>query len=408
MNLKHSCAYPKYILYLCNCDELKGEYLHMGLKLQVANFNERFKKERVITNEEDVENGKFTEDGIFSEKIFGKFNDINRTLEEGWIEFGDYYIINPILYPFLSKVIPNLKKFIQVNRTLDVDGEEIIENEAENIGLIRLHNEFDEILRDYGVADTEYYTFIMNNYDRIFVNKFPIIHSKIRPGMIVGNTVNSYEVNDIYKMVVKYAKEIRDYEEDIEGDLELTDLLFNLQENCNAIIMELINSFLRKKKGFFRNNCLGTRINYSARNIITPLVGYRIDEVALPYLTYLELYKKQLINIISRSRRITKYEAKLYWREATLKFDKDMYEYMVELNEKTVGGQYILINRNPTISVGSIIRCKIGLIKTDYNDKSMSISNNLLPLISGEVVAFQNSTSTEGFGVSVGNIGEGC
>lgn len=166
----------------------------MGLKLRVANFNERFKKERVITNEEDVENGKFTEDGIFSEKIFGKFNDINRTLEEGWIEFGNYYIINPILYPFLNKVIPNLKKFIQVNRTLDVDGEEIIENEAENIGLIRLHDEFDEILRDYGVADTEHYDFIMKNYDRIFINKFPIIHSKIRPGKLfavyMGNHVD--------------------------------------------------------------------------------------------------------------------------------------------------------------------------------------------------------------------------
>jgi hypothetical protein len=356
----------------------------MGKSLRIVDFDEKFDPDRVVTNSTDVENGGFTEDGIFSEKIFGNFHSIDRELREGWIDFGDNYVINPLIYPYLSKVIPNLKRMINTNKSLDVNGEEIVEDELDGIGLSIFHENFNDFLEEYGIKDIPEYTFIMNNYDVIFVNKYPILHAKIRPGMIIGNTVNSYKINDNYKMIVQYSKELKEYDKDVEGDFELNDILFNLQTKLNEIVKDLINDLIRKKKGFFRSNCLGSRINNSARNIITPLIGYRIDEIALPYLTYMELYKKQLINLISSSKNITKMEAKKYWREYSLGFDEKMYRYILELNEKTKGGQYMLINRPPTIQLGSTVELKIAKIKTDYSDKTLSISNNLLDSFAGD------------------------
>lgn len=127
-----------------------------------------------------------------------------------------------------------------------------------------------------------------------------------------------------------------------------------------------------------------TRINYSARNVIGPLVGHRIDHVAMPYKTYLELYKKQIINLIVRFKGVSYLTANEIWRQATTEFNPEVYGYMLELNRKSKYGQYILLNRNPSISVGSILRLKIAIIKDDYDDMTLEISNNLLASLSGD------------------------
>lgn len=126
---------------------------------------------------------------------------------------------------------------------------------------------------------------------------------------------------------------------------------------------------------------MGSRINNSARNVIGPLVlkdGLLLEDVAMPYKTYLELYKKQLINLLVKSKHINYVQANYIWFKATLKFDSEMYKYMTELNTKSKYGQYILLNRNPTINIGSILRLKVKIIKKDYDDNILQISNNIL------------------------------
>jgi len=58
---------------------------------------------------------------------------------------------------------------------------------------------------------------------------------------------------------------------------------------------------------------------------------------------------------------------------------------MNELIKKTKGGGCtFLLNRNPTISIGSILYLKIGKVKPDYDDVTLGISNNLLAVLSGD------------------------
>lgn len=354
------------------------------MKCTFVNYSKDFEVNKVVTNHNPLENKAFTDDGIFSESIFGNYHTTNQ-LQKGWIDFGDNYIIHPLLFPYLKKVIPKLSRIIKSDRNINTEGEEVTVSEIDMIGLIKLREEFDDIVEKYGDKNVPEYQFIMENRDILFISKLPIFTSKIRPAMLVnGNTVVSDGINDIYNFIIKYSNELKDSNVDIEGELQIVKLLSNLQDYVNQLSKAIIDGFLKQKKGFLRNNMMGTRINYSARNVIGPLVGYRIDSVAIPYKTYLELYKKQIINIIVRVKGISYLKATNIWRQATTKFDPEVYKYMVELNRKSKYGQYILLNRNPSISVGSVLRLRIEIIKDDYDDMTLEISNNLLPSLSGD------------------------
>lgn len=374
------------------------------MHIKLVNFDKDYDSEKVVTNHNPLENKVFTDDGIFSETIFGNYHTSSK-FQRGWIDLGDNYIINPLLFPFLKKVMPKLVRIIKSERTIDTEGEEVTSSELDSIGLIRLKEEFDSLIDKYGNKNVPEYKFISQNRDILFISKIPIFTSKLRPAMLLnGTTVVSDAINDLYNFVIKYSNELKESNVKIEGEIQIVKLLYSLQDYANQLGKGIIDGFLRKKKGFLRNNMMGTRINFSARNVIGPLVGRRIDEIAIPYKTYLELYKKQIINIIVKVKGISYLKASEVWRKATTHFDEEIYSYMVELNQKSKYGQYILLNRNPSISVGSILRLKIAVIKKDYDDMTLELSNNLLSSLSGDydgdvlnIVPLFNKTLIEAF-----------
>ena len=95
------------------------------MHIKLVNFQKDFDAERVVTNHNPMENKVFTEDGIFSEEIFGNYHTSNK-LQRAWIDLGDNYIIHPLLFPYLKKVIPKLVRIIKSERSIDTNGEEII------------------------------------------------------------------------------------------------------------------------------------------------------------------------------------------------------------------------------------------------------------------------------------------
>ena len=121
--------------------------------------------------------------------------------------------------------------------------------------------------------------------------------------------------------------------------------------------------------------------DYSSRNVITPLSSnLSIDEVHLPYLTFLELYKKEITNLLSRMENITINEADFRINMALLEFDKQIYELMKYLIKQGPDGTLpILINRNPSISnPGSLLCMRVTEVKKVYDDYTMAVSVDVL------------------------------
>jgi methenyltetrahydromethanopterin cyclohydrolase len=70
------------------------------------------------------------------------------------------------------------------------------------------------------------------------------------------------------------------------------------------------------------------------------------------------------------------------WYNATLKLSEKVYLIIKKMiSDNEIG---VLLNRNPTISYGSIMYLKIVDVKHDINDVTMSLSSTILTLLAGD------------------------
>jgi DNA-directed RNA polymerase beta' subunit len=88
---------------------------------------------------------------------------------------------------------------------------------------------------------------------------------------------------------------------------------------------------------------LGCRVNFSGRCVIVPLSEqFSINSVIIPYLTFLELYRFHITNILTREG-MSQNQAQERWNNAITKFDRKIYLIMKYLIENL--DLKILVNR---------------------------------------------------------------
>lgn len=315
------------------------------------------------------------------------YDDKGNVISEG----KGYKIIKYIEYTFLDKLFGNqvMSKIWDtpniIDENGDIDEEEInrIRNETPQskyfyIGVKEFYDKYDEVIKYYyDLFDIENKPEKLVLYDAIrfrenvFTDKIPVISSMLRPAKRDGDTLKLDEINNNYLNLVKLAESVNNMEIDIPL---LTNIrLTTLQGEYFNLVSYIIN-ILSGKKGLIRNNLSGTRINFSARNIITPaFVGRKVDEIVLPYQTFLELYKYEIINILKKIKKCSYREALNMQENAKLKFNQEIYDIMKKMIKDEELG--VLLNRNPTINYGSILYLRICDIKKDIEDFTMSINN---------------------------------
>lgn len=367
-------------------------------RIKILNFDDYFDPNKVITNSTPVLKGEFTNDGLFSETIFGEEKDPNNLDTIGWIDFGDNYIISPIMFPRIRKLLKPkvLDSMIQYNKSINRDGQFVEDNpestktlifEDSNIGLQEFRERFLELLKKYTPEESkelpEYRNIIKWHLEnKVFINKLPVFSPKLRPGQISkeDKTFQFSEINNYYNFIISFsemAKSIRgnDLLEDVR--LRKYKLLYKLQTYANHILDNIIN-FIKGKRGTIRKNLLASRVNMSSRNVIAPDPSLRVNEIIVNYRTFLELYKLPLINLISRTEGKTYLESLELLKKNSNVFSKKIHGYMMELIKNTKGGIHAILNRNPSISIHSIQITRIVSVKKDIDDYTMAISNNIL------------------------------
>ena len=398
------------------------------MKIIFKDVDSWFDPKMIITNPEgiDQKTKKFKPDGVFSDKIFGSLDNDNLAYKcecgaykgeffkgklcpncstevkftepmlqrTGWIDLGEKYVISPLFYRFLEKLSRKkmLQNMLDYEAVLDIDGnvanqgDEDDKNPYKNIGLDSFRENFDEILQFlYDNATTkskdELMSLLSNNRDKIFINRMPVYTTTLRPALMIKDTLKFDEVNNFYNLIIRNSNLIKT---EVDNDIVNLPLLFTIQVEANKIFDKVLEN-IKGKDGFIRNNMVGSRINFSSRNVITPLPkNYKLDDVVLPYLTFLELYKFHIINILGKVKNISIVKATNIWYESTTKFSKEVYSIMEDILKKTKGGCKILLNRNPTIAIGSILCLNIAGVKSDYTDLTLGVNNVILSLLNGD------------------------
>ena len=187
----------------------------------------------------------------------------------------------------------------------------------------------------------------------------PVIPPELRPLVpLDGGRFAASDLNDLYRRVIirnnrlKRLIEIKAPEVILRNEKrmlqEAVDSLFDNSRKANAVktesnrALKSLSDSLKGKKGRFRQNLLGKRVDYSARSVIVVGPELKMHECGIPKGMAAELYKPFVIRKIIE-RGIVK----------TVKSAKKMVDkrdpVIWDILENILKGHPILLNRAPTL-----------------------------------------------------------
>ncbi|MBN1374373.1 DNA-directed RNA polymerase subunit beta' [Candidatus Dojkabacteria bacterium] len=199
----------------------------------------------------------------------------------------------------------------------------------------------------------------------MIVHVIPVIPPDLRP--IIGLTGGRYAVsdlNDLYRRVINRNNRLKRLIEINAPEVILRNEKRMLQESIDSLIdnahtphKPVLNSKriayksltdqLRGKKGRFRRNLLGKRVDYSGRAVITGDPTLSLYECGIPKVMALELFKPFIIHeLIDQGHAINVHEAK--------RIINDEEVIVWDTLEKILKDRPVLLNRPPTLHKQSL------------------------------------------------------
>lgn len=318
-----------------------------------------------------------------------EFRDVDLNMT-GWVILDSHFIIQPIYYQILEQVMKETKNdtlgnliqpSVEANKEgifVDIpltNGDEK-KNPFYGIGLDGLYERYDEIL-DY------YWDKKKNRRDLIdvlraekravFTSCIPVYSSVLRSIGFGGKDAYFFptidrkypviitKVRGLNRAPLKSRKEFSIRRREIHDRKRMYELQKTVME-----IWELTFSEIETKHGHIRQEILGGRVNFSARNVIVPNPELKADELILGYLTVLELYRYEIIKELVRITGQTYQQAASECSAAEVRYNPRIYEIMDYIVKKHA--PQVLINRNPTIKYGSMICMYIKEIRPELNE----------------------------------------
>ncbi|PIV45179.1 MAG: DNA-directed RNA polymerase subunit beta' [Candidatus Nealsonbacteria bacterium CG02_land_8_20_14_3_00_37_10] len=196
----------------------------------------------------------------------------------------------------------------------------------------------------------------------MFLTVLPILPPDLRPMVqLDGGRYASSDLNDLYRRVInrnnrlKYLLEIGAPEVIVRNERRM------LQEAVDALIdngmrkgtmttattggkrlLKSLADILKGKRGRFRQNLLGKRVDYSGRSVIVVGTELKLNEVGIPKKMALELFKPFVI------KKLLDKELVYNVRSASRLIEQETDEVWASL-EEVVKDKLVLLNRAPTL-----------------------------------------------------------
>ena len=198
----------------------------------------------------------------------------------------------------------------------------------------------------------------------MFMVRIPVIPPALRPMVALeGGRHATSDVNDLYRRVINRNNRLKKLKDINAPDVILRNEKRILQEAVDALLdnsirhgntlfsamsqaqrrpLKSLSDYLKGKQGYFRQNLLGKRVDYSGRSVIVVGPDLKLDECGLPKHMALELFKPFII------AKLLERELAYNIREAGRLIDEGIPEVWAIL-EEVIEGKYVLLNRAPTL-----------------------------------------------------------
>ncbi len=198
----------------------------------------------------------------------------------------------------------------------------------------------------------------------MFLTTVPVIPPALRPMVpLEGGRHATSDVNDLYRRVINRNNRLKKLLDIGAPDVILRNEKRILQEAVDALLdnsirhgntafsamsqaqrrpLKSISDYLKGKQGYFRQNLLGKRVDYSGRSVIVVGPTLSLDECGLPKHMALELFRPFVI------AKLLEKELAYNIRGAGRLIDEGIPEVWAIL-EEVIKGKYVLLNRAPTL-----------------------------------------------------------
>lgn len=330
--------------------------------------------------------------------------DVTRT---GWIML-DYNrkVISPIFSMKLSAALGKVEGHTVLSRILRspyrIQGEtEITEKEAKELkahpflgkGMTWLVDHLDEVLDWYQKKkpnNAPKFDEIRRDRDIVFTSGIPVFSSIMRielPGN-KNEKLFKMKVNTLFQSIIMSTNKVNSYSlEDAESDkvqAQIDKLLASTQNEIEELF-DAIFAVLDGKYGVIQAKVLGGRYDWCSRDIITPNSGeLRSDEIDIPYIAGMELFRYEICNKYSKLMGTTMAKTNQIWEQSKNYFNPTMWMIMNEIVTKGRAYINILFNRNPSINYGSFMAMKIRSVKKNFHDKACTIPTSIIQIMNAD------------------------
>jgi len=198
----------------------------------------------------------------------------------------------------------------------------------------------------------------------MFLTRIPVIPPALRPMVpLDGGRYATSDVNDLYRRVINRNNRLQKLKEINAPDVILRNEKRILQEAVDSLIdnsirhgnnlfagatqaakrpLKSLSDNLKGKRGLFRQNLLGKRVDYSGRSVIVVGPELRLNQCGLPKHMALELFKPFVIS------GLLKKELAYNIRGASRLIEDGIPEVWAIL-EDVIKDKYVLLNRAPTL-----------------------------------------------------------
>ncbi len=212
----------------------------------------------------------------------------------------------------------------------------------------------------------------------MFITALPVIPAALRPMVALeGGRHATSDVNDLYRRVINRNNRLKKLKEIHAPDVILRNEKRILQEAVDALIdnsirhgstvyaglnaaqrrpLKSLADNLKGKRGLFRQNLLGKRVDYSGRSVIVVGPDLKLNQCGLPKHMALELFRPFVIS------ELLKREMAFNIRGASRLIDDGIPEVWAIL-EQVIKNKRVLLNRAPTLHRLSIQAFKPVLIE---------------------------------------------
>ena len=198
----------------------------------------------------------------------------------------------------------------------------------------------------------------------MFLTRIPVIPPAIRPMVpLDGGRYATSDINDLYRRVINRNNRLKKLKDIFAPEVILRNEKRILQEAVDALIdnsirhtsgvgaalnqanrrpLKSLSDNLKGKRGLFRQNLLGKRVDYSGRSVIIVGPELALSECGLPKHMALELFRPFVVS------KLLEKELAFNIRGANRLIDEGVPEVWAIL-EEVIKDKRVLLNRAPTL-----------------------------------------------------------